>query len=254
MKIATWNVNSIRARIEHIENFLREEKPDVLCIQETKVQDKDFPLDNLKEEGYFAVFSGQKSYNGVAILSRLPFKNVKTDLFDANGQKRTIELVVNDVTIINGYYPRGAEKGEDYFFFKLEFFEKMINYLTNNHSSLENIVLCGDFNVASGENDVWDAELLQNAVGFLKEERDALRRLMDFGFVDIFRKFSNDKVFTWWDYRGGSFRKNEGMRIDYILATIPVAEKAVSCEIKTSYRKLKRPSDHVPVVANFELS
>ncbi len=254
MKIATWNVNSIRVRIEHVEKFLQEEKPDLLCIQETKAQDKDFPLDSFKKEGYFAVFSGQKSYNGVAILSKLPFKDVKTDLFDTNGQKRTMELVVNDVTIINGYYPRGADKGEDPFFFKLEFFEKMTNYLTSNHSSLENIVLCGDFNVALEENDVWDAELLQNAVGFLKEEREALHRLMDFGLTDIFRKFSKEKAFTWWDYRGGSFRKNEGMRIDYILATTPIAEKAKNCEIKTSYRKLKRPSDHVPVVANFELS
>jgi exodeoxyribonuclease-3 len=254
MKIATWNVNSIRARIEHVEKFLKEENPEILCIQETKVQNADFPVDNLKKIGYFSVFSGQKSYNGVAVLSKVPFKNFKTDLFDTNGQKRTMELTANGLTIINGYYPRGGKRGEDAFFFKLEFFEKMRSYLATNHSPMENIVLCGDFNVAIDENDVWDPEFLQSEVGFLKEERDAIKRLMDFGLVDIFRKFHEERAFTWWDYRGGAFRRNEGMRIDYILSTKLLSEKAKNCEIKTTYRKLKKPSDHAPVLADFELS
>ena len=254
MKIATWNVNSIRARAEHVKKFLDEKTPDILCIQETKVQDASFPESEFKDRGYFLIFSGQKSYNGVAIFTKFPYKDVKLDFFDTNNQKRLMEITVNDITILNGYYPHGGERGSEAFFFKLEFFERMRSYLTSHHSPFEKILLCGDFNVALDENDVWDPEALQNEIGFMKEEREALKRLMDFGFVDLFRKFHKEKAFSWWGYMGGAFRRNLGMRIDYILATEPVADKAKGCDIEVSYRKLKRPSDHAPVVAEFELS
>ncbi len=253
MKIVTWNVNSVRTRIEHIKKLIDTLSPDVICLQETKVQDKDFPEKTFKDVGYYSVFSGQKSYNGVAILSRHSFKNYKADLFDTNGQKRTMEIMINDTTFINAYFPRGGERGEEAYFFKLEFYQKMKDYLEKHFLPSEKIILCGDFNVARTEKDVWNPELLQNAVGFMKEERAALENLLGFGLIDLFREFHTEKAFSWWDYRMGAFKRNMGMRIDYILVSKRVRELSEECTIHKSFRALKKPSDHAPLSANIKL-
>lgn len=253
MKIVTWNVNSVRTRAEHIKKLIDEETPDIICLQETKVQDGDFPKSDFEKMGYYSVFSGQKAYNGVAILSRFSFKNYKSDLFDTNGQKRTMEITIKDTTFINAYFPRGGERGEESYFFKLEFYQKMKDYLQKNFMPSDKIILCGDFNVARTEEDVWDPELLQNAVGFMKEEMEALNNLLGFGLIDLFREFHDEKAFTWWDYRMNSFKRNLGMRIDYILGTKAIRDLTDECTILKSFRALKKPSDHAPLLANIRL-
>ncbi len=256
MKIVTWNVNSVRARIEQVETFLRKESPDVICLQETKVKDEDFPVEIFEKMGYYIAFSGQKSYNGVAIVSKFPFKNLKKDLFDTDGQKRTMEATIENIAVINAYFPRGGERGSEKFFYKLEFFQKMKDYVLNNYSLDEFLLICGDFNVARFDTDVWDPLLLQNEPGFLKEERDALEGLIGIGLLDLFRELnpSAEHIYTWWDYRGGAFRRNYGMRIDYILSTRSLAKYAKECVVEKEWRSYNKPSDHVPLVANFELS
>ncbi len=256
MKFITWNINSIRARAEHLKALLSEKSPDVLCLQETKVCDEEFPVEIFEKAGYYVAFSGQKAYNGVAIASRFPFKGLKKDLFDTNGQKRTIEAAIENVTVINAYFPRGGERGSEKFFYKLEFFQKMKDYISKNHSVDELLLLCGDFNVARFENDVWDPELLRNEPGFMKEERDALECLIGIGLSDIFAELNPaaKHPFTWWDYRGGAFKRNHGMRIDYILSSHTLSEYAKECIAEREWRAKEKPSDHIPLVANFELS
>jgi len=255
MKIVTWNVKSIRARLNIVQEYLEKNQPDIMCIQETKVTDDLFPESTFKELGYYSIHSGQKSYNGVAIVSKFPFKDVKTDLFDTNGQKRTVQTTINNITIINTYFPRGGGRGEEKFFYKLEFFQKMKNYIETSHAMIEKLALVGDFNVAPESIDVWDSEELKDEVGFMKEEREAFKSLMEIGLIDLFRALhKEEKIFSWWDYRGGAFRRNWGMRIDHILVTPSLKEIATDCLIDITTRKLKKPSDHAPVIANFALS
>ncbi len=256
MKIVTWNVNSIRARAEHVEKLLEEESPDIVCLQETKVRDKEFPFELFKKSGYYIAVSGQKSYNGVAIASKTSFKNLKKDIFDTNGEKRTLETIISGISIINTYFPRGGERGSEKFFIKLEFYQKMKDYISSHYSTEDLLILCGDFNVARFEKDVWDPELLQNEPGFMKEEREAFERLLETGLFDVFAELNPnvEKAFTWWDYRGGAFRRNYGMRIDYFLSTQRMLNYAKSCSPDKKWRKLEKPSDHIPLLSNFTLS
>ncbi len=256
MKLITWNVNSLRARAEHLRMLFTKESPDILCLQETKVGDEDFPVEIFEKAGYYVAFSGQKAYNGVAIASKFPFKNLKKDLFESNKQKRTIEVTIKNITVINAYFPRGGERGSEKFFYKLEFFQKMKDYISKNYSTDKLLLICGDFNVARFEKDVWDPQLLQNEPGFMKEEREALERLIGIGLTDTFAELnpSAKYPFTWWDYRGGAFRRNRGMRIDYILSSHSLSKYVKECTAKKEWRAMKKPSDHIPLVANFELS
>ncbi len=253
MKIITWNVNSIRARLEIIANYIDANSPDVVAIQETKVVDEDFPIETFKVRGYDVAFSGQKAYNGVALMSKFGLENSKGNLIDSNNEKRTIQAQINDITIINAYFPHGRLKGGERFFFKLEFFKKMKNYVEKESLIQKRMILLGDFNVAPEEIDVWDHILLGNSIGFMDEERDAFRDLVSIGLIDAFRlKHPNERAFSWWDYRDGSFRKNEGMRIDHILISPALQSNLAECFIDKGPRKLKGTSDHAPVVVEIK--
>lgn len=248
MKIATWNVNSIRSRVEHVKMFLKDNDIDILGIQELKTEEKNFPFNDFEEIGYTSEVFGQKAYNGVAFISRFPFNKVEKNVLKED-EARTILGVINGIYLLNVYFPHGGEYGSERFFYKLEFYKKIKNYISNNKLLNENFVLMGDFNVAKDPIDVWDPVMLDGTIGFMKEEREAISDLMSMGLVDAFRYFHKDvQEFTWWDYTGGSFRRNWGMRIDYILVSEKLLPKLKNCYIEKTFRKLEKPSDHVPVV------
>jgi len=252
MIIATWNVNSIRSRLEHVKTLLLDNGVDILGIQEIKTEESNFPFDEFKNIGYNAEVFGQKAYNGVAVISRYPFKDVKKNILNET-VARTIEVTIEDITIINAYFPHGDVVGSEKFFYKLEFYKKMKNYILKNDLLNKNFILMGDFNVAKDEIDVWDKELLRGTIGFMDEEREALNDLISIGLIDAFRYFHKSEVaFTWWDYTGGSFRKNEGMRIDYIFVSKPLEKRLKNCYIENAFRKFEKPSDHAPVILELE--
>jgi len=253
--IATWNVNSVRARMELLLEWLRESSVDVVCLQETKVKDDEFPMEEFKEMGYHVAVKGQKTYNGVCTLSRCPFDGIKTDFDEIEqGHKRILQVSVGGITIINAYFPQGKIPESEYFYYKLDFMGNLRAYLDGNFdSSGDDVILLGDFNVAPDEIDVYDAEALRNTIGFHEDEREALSYLKEWGFVDLFRAKNEDSgEFTWWDYRNASFRRNMGMRVDHVWASGNMAERCTSCRIDRNMRKMPRPSDHVPVIATFE--
>lgn len=254
IKLVTWNVNSIRARLPLVLEFLNARQPDILCMQETKVEDELFPKGEFERLGYNVAVFGEKRFNGVATLSKLPFDYVKPHIFsERSNQKRTLITEINGITIINLYFPNGQAPHTEAFEYKLDFIYRLKAFLKENYSVDDNLVILGDFNVAMEEIDVYDKEAMEGKIGFHPEERKALKNLYSWGFVDLFRKFNKEKAFSWWDYRAGAFWKDLGLRIDYIWATPKLAEKCVECFIDKSFRKKKRPSDHAPVVAVFEL-
>ncbi len=249
MKVATWNVNSIRARLDIVVKYLRENPIDVVALQELKAEDGKFPKEPFEEMGYSVATNGQKAYNGVAFLSKPPLEDVRKDVVESGDQKRTIQARINGILFLNVYFPHGGLRGEEKFFFKLEFYKRLKNYILLEGFLSEKFVLLGDFNVALEESDVWDANLLSGAIGFLDEEREALRDLVSIGLIDPLRmKYPLQKIFTWWDYRAGSFRKNEGMRIDYILLNVPLKESFRDIYVDLAPRKLANTSDHAPVI------
>jgi len=250
MKIATWNVNSVRARLEILLNYLKANPLDVIALQELKVVDEQFPYEPFKELGYNVAVNGQKAYNGVAILSKLPFTEIKRDVIESDREKRTIQAEVSGIKILNVYFPHGGLKGEERFFFKLEFYKMLENYIKRNLLEEDKFVLLGDFNVARAEIDVWDPELLRGTIGFMDEERKAIEGIFELGLIDSLRVFhESEKIFTWWDYRASSFRKNEGMRIDYILVSSALKETLKNAFVDLTPRKLQGTSDHTPVIA-----
>ena len=254
IKLATWNVNSIRARSPLVLEFLESKKPDILCIQETKVEDKFFPKNEFENIGYNIAIFGEKRFNGIATLSKFPFKYVEPHIFNERvNQKRTLITKINGMTIINLYFPNGQSPNTEAFRYKLDFIYRLKDFLGKNFSINDNLVILGDFNVAMDEIDVYDKKAMEGKIGFHPEERKALKNLYSWGFVDLFRKFDKEKAFSWWDYRAGAFWKDLGLRIDYIWATPNLAEKCVKCFIEKSFRRKKKPSDHAPVVAVFEL-
>ncbi len=254
IKLVTWNVNSIRARLPLVLEFLNARQPDILCMQETKVEDKLFPREEFENIGYNVAIFGEKRFNGVATLSKLPFEYVKPHIFSEKvNQKRTLITRINSITIINLYFPNGQAPDTEMFEYKLDFIYRLRAFLEENYSIDDNLVILGDFNVAMEEIDVYDKEAMEGKIGFHPEERKALKDLYSWGFVDLFRKFNKEKAFSWWDYRAGGFWKNIGLRIDYIWATPKLAEKCTECFIDKNFRRKKKPSDHAPVVAVFEL-
>ncbi|WP_051453562.1 exodeoxyribonuclease III [Hippea sp. KM1] len=253
-KIASWNVNSIRARLELVLDFLKSAQPDVLCMQETKVEDELFPKEAFEELGYNVAIAGQKRFNGVATVSKIDLEEIKTDFFDAEkDHKRSIMTKINGITIINLYFPNGQAPDTEQFRYKLNFIYELKSFLSNHYSKEDNLIILGDFNVAMEEIDVYDVEQMEGKIGFHPDERRALKDLYSWGFVDLFRKFNTQKAFSWWDYRAASFWKDRGLRIDYIWSTPALANRCRDCFIDKSYRRKKKPSDHAPVVAVFEL-
>jgi len=253
MRVATWNVNSLNARLEPLKEFLETRHPDVVALQETKIEDENFPEKFFKGMGYNCAFKGEKGYNGVAVLSRFEFDAVEKN-FDwiENGQKRLIMVVVKGIKIMNAYFPHGKMIGSSYYKFKLDFIKKLGEYLKNYVSNA--LIITGDFNVAMERKDVYAPDIMQYSIGFSDAERKALKELYNTGFVDLFRMFNEEgKQYTWWDYRANSFKRNAGMRLDYIWATKKLAEKCRSCHIDKEMRSKPKPSDHAPIIADFEI-
>lgn len=254
--LVTWNVNSLRARQEHVLRWLGDHQPDVVCLQETKVTDDLFPLEPFEALGYGAAISGQKTYNGVAIFSRHPMEDIRVG-FDGDGgeeQKRLIAASVCGVRVVNSYVPQGSSLDSPKFAYKLDFLEQLAAYFGSRHDPGERLAWVGDINVAPEPEDVFDVEEMEGQVSFHPSEREALRRIREWGFEDQFRKFEQAAGFySWWDYRAGAFRRNRGLRIDQIWVTAALARCCVSCWMDREERSQERASDHIPVVAIYDL-
>lgn len=253
MVIATWNVNSIRARLAKLVAWLEAKAPDVVCLQETKVVDEEFPFAELRSLGYEVASFGQKTYNGVAIASRLGVEHVRRGLpGDESGEARLVCAEVSGVTVASVYVPNGQEVGSEKYAFKLAWMEKLLAYLAGHFSPSDPLVLCGDFNVAPEDRDVWDPELWRGKILFSEPEREAFFKLIRWGLVDCLRLHHQEGgLYTWWDYRQGAFHRGWGMRLDHILATPPMAARCTTVVIDRDARKGEKPSDHAPVLATF---
>jgi len=255
MRIASFNVNSLRARLPVVLGWLAEHRPDVLCVQETKVQDVDFPADAFEETGYSYAFKGQKSYNGVAIFSRSKIANVEFGFGDEpKDEARLIRAEINGIVIVNTYVPQGYSPESEKFEYKLEWFGRLRAYFDKNFEPSDAVLWTGDFNVAPEAIDVYDPERLLGHVCYHPEVHKALEEVMGWGFVDVFRKQCSEAgQYTFWDYRlRDSFRRNLGWRLDHIMATKALAEKCTACYIDKNPRLADRPSDHTPIVAEFD--
>jgi exodeoxyribonuclease-3 len=255
--IATWNVNSLRVRGEQLLQWLRDTQPDVLALQETKMQDPDFPHPEFTAAGYHSVFSGQKTYNGVALLSRHPMTDLVRDIPDFDDPPRrvlaaTIASPEGTFRVINLYVPNGQAPGSEKFAYKLRWLEALTRWLENEAAQHPGLVVLGDFNVAPEDRDVHDPAAWVGNVHVSPEERAALRAILDLGLVDAFRHFDQpEKSFSWWDYRQGAFRRNNGLRIDLILAHRALLPRLESVRIDVDPRRVERASDHTPVIATF---
>ena len=255
MKLATFNVNGIRARIGHVRRWLEENEPDVLCMQETKVTDDEFPTEEFSRLGYALTLSGQPAYNGVAIASRRPLADISVGLFDdaPDADKRVIACSVGSTRIVNVYVPNGKDPSLPSFRQKLRFIERLRLTLDTRASPDVPMLVCGDFNVARDERDLYDPERFRGRLHFHPDERAALERLLGFGLVDAYRRFHPENGrFTWWDYRGGDFRSNRGLRIDYVFVTDPIAGRLRRAEIDPAPRGAEGPSDHAPLFIAFD--
>jgi exodeoxyribonuclease-3 len=253
MKVATWNVNSIRARHQHVIDWLDARQPDVLCLQELKVPDEEFPYDEVRQCGYEAAVLGQKTYNGVAILSRYPLANVTEGLDGDDGQARLIGADIEGITIVSAYFPNGGEVGSDKYNYKLRWMERLREWLDERFDArTDQVALCGDYNVAPWDDDIgrpaeWRTSVLANDA-----VRDALDRVASFGLEDVVRPFHpQGGVFSWWDYRGRGFERGNGLRIDHVYCTRPLAARAIGAVIDRQERARKSPSDHAPVMVEF---
>jgi exodeoxyribonuclease-3 len=255
IKIATWNVNSIRARQEAVLSWLRKHAPDLLCLQETKVEDAQFPMEAFRAAGYEPVVAGQKSYNGVAMLSKRPLTEVRIGFADLplDEQKRLMAATIDGIRVINVYMPNGQSVGSEKFIYKLGFIARLRTYLDQCHKPEEPLVLVGDFNVAPEPIDVHDPKGWEGEVLFHPEARAALAHLKSWGLEDLFRLHHTEGgAYSWWDYRIAAFRRNLGLRIDHLWGTSGVAARCRGCEIDKAPRAGERPSDHAPVIAVFE--
>ncbi len=254
MKIATWNVNSLKVRLPHVLKWLADNPVDVLCLQETKLPDAKFPLAEIIAAGYHVAFHGQNTYNGVAILSRHPISDVvKNNPHFEDEQKRIIAATINGTRIICAYVPNGQSIDSDKYQYKLKWLEAFHLWLGEELKDHENLAVLGDYNIAPEDRDVHDPAAWQGNVLVSEPERAALQRLMSLNFKDAFRLFEQaDKSFSWWDYRQLGFRLNKGMRIDHILLSPPLAGRCSACVIDRGPRKWEQPSDHTPVIATLE--
>jgi exodeoxyribonuclease-3 len=254
MKLVTWNVNSIRQRRERLLALLARHAPDVVCLQETKVVDAEFPADELRAAGYESVAAGQKSYNGVAILATAPLAEVAKGFRDGGDdeQARLLAATVAGVRVISAYAPNGQSVGSDKYAFKLEWYERLRKLLEREADPARDLALVGDFNVAPADLDVHDPEEWRGQVLCSEPERAGLARVCEWGLVDAFRsKYPERQAFTWWDYRMLGFPKNKGLRIDHLLVTRPLLARLDDVLIDREERKGKNASDHAPVLGVF---
>ena len=255
MKIATWNVNSINSRLEHVLKWLKLSETDVLCLQETKCVDSKFPRAAFSEIGYSADMVGEKSYNGVAILSKHPISGVQKNMPDdeADAGKRFIAATIEGIRIVNVYVPQGSKPGTDKFDAKLEWLRKLRTYFDYNCSRDADVLLCGDFNVAPTELDVWSPARCWGKIHFSEPEKEAIDHLMQWGFEDVFRMLNPAaKEFSFWDLKVKWFERDKGLRIDHIWTSEELADRCRKAWIDKEPQTWERPSDHTPVVAEFE--
>lgn len=255
MKFATWNVNSLTVRLPQVLDWLAANPVDVLVLQELKMTDDKFPAEAFGEAGYHAQWFGQKTYNGVALLSRSPADHVVKNIpgFD-DDMARVISGTVNGVRVIGGYFPNGQEPGSDKFEYKMNWLKGLRDWVRTELVAHPNLVLMGDYNITFDDADVWDPVGLQDTIHCTEEERYHLRALIALGLHDAYRLFpQEEKSFSWWDYRDFGFRRNRGMRIDHILVSDALKPLVSSCVIDKTPRKNERPSDHTPVVADLQL-
>jgi exodeoxyribonuclease-3 len=250
LKLATWNVNSLNVRLPHVLDWLRDNPIDVLCLQETKQEDSKFPYDDLKSAGYHAIHNGQKTYNGVAILSRHEMADVEHGIanFD-DEQKRVISATINGVRVVCVYIVNGQAVDSDKYNYKMRWLEALNCWLAGELQKYPNLVLLGDYNIAPKDRDCHDPAAWIGQVLVSPREREAFEKLSKLGLHDSFRLFEQpEKSFSWWDYRMMGFRRNFGMRIDHILVSDALKSKCENCVIDKAPRKLERPSDHTPVI------
>jgi exodeoxyribonuclease-3 len=254
-KIATWNVNSLRVRLPRVLAWLDENKPDVLALQETKITDADFPLEAIQQAGYQAVFSGQKTYNGVAILSRNKASDITTDLLEfEDPQRRVLAAVIDNIRILDLYIPNGESVGSEKYQYKLNWLSKLDHFLKHELKKHPKIIVLGDFNIAPADIDVHDPKRWHERIMCSTPEREAFKAMLNIGFHDAFRELHPaEKTFSWWDYRTYGFSQNLGLRIDHILASDALISHCKKAYVDTALRKEERPSDHAPVVVELKL-
>ena len=254
MKIASWNVNSLKVRLPHLLDWLAEQQPDVLCLQELKLEDHNFPRSEIEAAGYQVAFFGQKTYNGVALLSRQPISNV---IFGnphfPDEQKRLIAGTVGDTRVICAYMPNGQAVGSDKYEYKLRWLDALAVWVAEELAAHPKLALGGDYNIAPDDRDVHNPQAWAGMILCSAPERAAFQRLLDIGLKDSFRLFEQpEKTYSWWDYRMLGFQKNQGLRIDHVLLSQALSEKCTAAGIDRAPRKLERPSDHAPVWATVD--
>jgi exodeoxyribonuclease-3 len=255
MRIATWNVNGLRARLDFVLHWLRARQPDIVGLQEIKLGEEQLPLIELQSAGYQVSAYGQKSWNGVAILSRVPARVIQRGLVgqDELGA-RLLTAEIGDLSFTTVYIPNGKSIGHEDFARKLAWLEALAAHVETTLPHDRAAILCGDFNLCPDGRDSWNEDLLSGSIFHTDEERKRFRRILEAGFVDVFRHLHPDlREYSWWDYRGGAFHKREGLRIDFLLATPPAAARVQAAQIDRDYRKKKdglTPSDHAPVIAD----
>ena len=251
MKLVTWNVNSLKVRLPHVLDWLAIHQPDALCLQETKTEDKGFPFAELEAAGYRALHNGQKTYNGVALLTRSEVGEPHRDIPGfADEQKRVIAATVSGVRVVCAYMPNGQAVGTEKYAYKLAWFAALTEWLRDELVRYPKLALLGDYNIAPEDRDVHDPVAWKDQILCSAPERAAFFDLLGLGLTDAFRQFEQpEKSFSWWDYREMGFRRNRGLRIDHILLSAPLAAACSACYIDKAPRKLERPSDHTPVIA-----
>jgi exodeoxyribonuclease III len=251
MRVASWNVNSLKVRLPQVLDWMAKHQPDALCLQELKLEDVNFPLAAIEAAGYFAAYSGQKTYNGVAILSRTPAANISSGIagFD-DPQRRVISADIDGVRVVCAYVPNGQSPDSDKYRYKLSWLAAFSGWLEQELKQHPRLAVLGDYNIAPEDRDVHDPKAWEGQVLVSPPEREAFRSLIKLGFCDSFRQFEQpEKSFTWWDYRMNGFKRNLGLRIDHILLSPALSANCASCSIDLEPRGNERPSDHAPVVA-----
>ncbi|HAU1515278.1 TPA: exodeoxyribonuclease III [Legionella pneumophila] len=254
-KLASWNVNSLKVRLEQVLQWLESSQVDVLAMQETKLTDENFPVASFTDKGYHVIFSGQKTYNGVAIISRYPMTDIQTDIPELEDpQRRILAATVKGIRLINLYVPNGGELTSDKYQYKLDWLNKVTRFIQHQLSIYSKVAVVGDFNIAPEDRDVHDPVEWEGCVLVSPAERQAFLKILELGLHDSFRNFAQeDKAFSWWDYRAAAFRRNRGLRIDHVLLSHELNALCRQSKIDKEPRKVERPSDHAPVWVELEL-
>jgi len=254
IKVASWNVNSLNVRLPHVQAWCAAALPDILALQETKLPDERFPVEALLESGYQSLYSGQKTYNGVAILSKQEGRDMVTDVPGLDDpQRRILAATYGDIRVIDLYVVNGSEVGSEKFEYKMHWLEKVTDFVASEIDAHENVIVLGDFNIAPDDRDVHDPEEWHEKILCSTQERHALKRMMDLGLSDTFRLFEQEeRTWSWWDYRMNMFRRKLGLRIDLVLTSPALTERCTAAYIDREPRTQERPSDHTPVIAEFD--